>query len=552
MQLKIKFLLFCYFWSVFVFGQNISFTFKNYPFKNQKGQVLKFGSAGGLNAPQIYALDLDFDNKEDLVIFDRSTHRFMTFLAKNNQYEYAPQFEKAFPICRGWIVLVDVDNDGLKDIFTNNLYLGVKIWKQKKNNNQLYFEPFLEEVKTEIHSKLYTLNVPLTDIPAIIDIDNDGDLDILTFEYWQGKNIELHENITPKNTKNQLLLKQKTACWANLNEGLECGDFYFENCEKSTQKGGGEPNYLLHTGSTIHLFDVNGDKKLDILIGDAACQALYVFLNEGSNKNPKFKKSNTNFPSDKPINTFNFPAVFFLDVDFDSKIDMLVAPNLFISNNNKVDFSQSLHFYKNIGSNQKPDYRFIQSNFLQDEMIDIGENASVRFEKDSCIIERRNKNELIEAENFITQKLVQDFDNDGEIDTLLVNKKGFITYKNTMIINNLGINPMIFTKDINQDNKLDICVGTSGGGVQVYENTSQSWHLLIEIKENKKYIEVKSKIAGKLLLKKINQQNNLINIFINENEITMIDVSDIAIGQYEWILERNNNIQLKEMWEFKK
>ncbi|TAE73977.1 MAG: VCBS repeat-containing protein [Bacteroidetes bacterium] len=552
------FYLFIYFSTYFsIFSQDIVFEYKNIPLKNQKGEILRLGSAGGFNSPQIYSIDLDLDSKEDLVIFDRSNYRFLTFLAKNNQYEYAPQFEKIFPTCQGWIVLIDVDNDGLKDIFTNNFFLGVSIYKQKKIENKVKFDLFIEEIQTKKTDILYTLNIPLTDIPAIVDIDNDGDLDIITFEYWQGKNIELHENITPKNNKEKLLFKQKTSCWANLHEGLECGEFYFENCEKPKGKGGGEVLFSgltkdAHAGSTIHLFDVNGDKKLDILIGDAACQNLYVFLNEGNNQKPKFKKMTTNFPISKPIQTFNFPAIFFLDVDFDAKIDMLVAPNLFISKNNKVNFSKSLHFYKNTGSNQKPNYQFICDNFLQNEMIDIGENAKVRFEKDSLMVEPKTGDELVENDGKISQIFFEDFDGDGEIDSLLVHKKGFITCQNKILIQNLGQNPFITLKDYNQDKKLDIFIGTSGGGVQYYENTSKNWQLQTELSTDKKMIKVRNKTNGRLFLKKINHQQIYVNIFINAQQFTPIDISDVPEGKYEWILEKENGIKLIDFWEFKK
>ncbi len=554
MSIKNITLFFCLFFCLFfpIFSQNLHFEYKNIPLKNQKNEILRLGSVGGLNAPQIYAIDLDLDSKEDLVIFDRSNHHFFTFLAKNNQYEYAPQFEKIFPNCQGWIVLVDMDNDGLKDIFTNNFYLGVRIFKQTKNDKGIKFTLFTDEIQTKKSTFNYALNIPLTDIPAILDIDNDGDIDILTFEYWTGKNIELHENITPKNKKEKLLFQQKTSCWANLHEGLECGDFYFENCEKSKGKGGGENTEITHTGSTIHFFDVNADKKLDILIGDAACQSLYVFLNEGNNQKPIFKKTITHFPNSKPIQTFNFPAVFFLDIDFDAKIDMLVAPNLFISKNNRVDFSKSLHFYKNIGSNQKPNYQFIKDNFLQDEMIDIGENAKIRFEKDSLIIEKRDENELIETDIKITQKIYEDFDLDGEIDTILVDKKGFITYQNKILLENLGQNPFITIKDFNKDKKLDIFVGTSGGGVQYYENKSKIWQLEIISETNKKIIKVRNKANGRLLLTNQKDKKVYANIFINANELTPIDISDLAEGQYEWILEKENGIKLTQFWEIKK
>src|SRR5688572_19499865 len=74
---------------------------------------------GGLNAAQYNTMDLDGDQKDDLVLFDRMGNKVITFLAVGNTYRYAPDYEKIFPAdIENWLLLRDFNRDGKKDIFT--------------------------------------------------------------------------------------------------------------------------------------------------------------------------------------------------------------------------------------------------------------------------------------------------------------------------------------------------------------------------------------------------------------------------------------------------
>ena len=53
--------------------------------------------AGGLNAAHYNTMDLNHDGKDDLVLFDRTADKVITFLQQNNQYQYAPDYESFFP-----------------------------------------------------------------------------------------------------------------------------------------------------------------------------------------------------------------------------------------------------------------------------------------------------------------------------------------------------------------------------------------------------------------------------------------------------------------------
>lgn len=77
---------------------------------------------GGLNTCQIHRFDLNSDQIEDLIIFDRHGNRLLTFVNDGSDSEYAysfePEYIDKFPKTEQWIQFVDYDNDGKKDIFT--------------------------------------------------------------------------------------------------------------------------------------------------------------------------------------------------------------------------------------------------------------------------------------------------------------------------------------------------------------------------------------------------------------------------------------------------
>ncbi|HNM27818.1 MAG TPA: hypothetical protein PKL15_20395, partial [Saprospiraceae bacterium] len=61
---------------------------------SSNGSQLEFPFAGGLNAPQLSAADLNQDQIPDLVVFDRSGDVLLTFLnegiAGKTSYRFAP------------------------------------------------------------------------------------------------------------------------------------------------------------------------------------------------------------------------------------------------------------------------------------------------------------------------------------------------------------------------------------------------------------------------------------------------------------------------------
>jgi len=124
---------------------------------------------------------------------------------------------------------------------------------------------------------------------------------------------------------------------------------------------------------------LNNDGIKDILLSDVHCTGLTAFTNKGTAANAVFNSFTPNFPASNPVNITSFPASFLEDVDNDGLKDLIVSPNQFFNDGYKVDFTNSVWFYKNIGTNGTPNFIFQKKNFLQEQAIDLGESTKPAF-----------------------------------------------------------------------------------------------------------------------------------------------------------------------------
>jgi FG-GAP-like repeat/Secretion system C-terminal sorting domain len=353
-------------------------------------KTLSMPWAGGLNSAQVNTIDLNGDNKDDLVIFDRTTNKLLTYLNAGNKYEYAPAYEAFFPSgLHSFVLLRDFDRDGLKDIFTFNLnFGGVSVYKnisssnipewEKLNHyfNNAGFTGYTELLLSKGFNGPTNILPGTQDIPNISDIDGDGDLDIINMLFSNPGTAEYHKNFSIElyGTSDSLVFERQTRRWGDWEE-CDCGTFAFgQDCAGSpngrTQHAGGK---------SLLAIDLDNDGDKDMLFSEESCSELYLLENQGTPTDALMTSSSA-FPSTNPINLPLFPAAFYEDVDSDGKSDLIVAPNLYARTfTTSTNFSNSLWYYKNTGTEQLPQFTFQKNNFLQDDMIDVGDYAVPAF-----------------------------------------------------------------------------------------------------------------------------------------------------------------------------
>lgn len=340
---------------------------------------LPFAWAGGLNTVQINKMDLNGDTIEDLVLFDRTADKVLPYLARNNDYQYSPEYEYFFPSdLNNFLLLRDYNGDGRKDIFTGNPF-GIKMYK----NIEVESAPFGWEhygfptpgggtsaviLSTGFSSKV-NLQLQADDLPSIEDMDGDGDLDILVMNFSGTGQIQYHKNVSTQQSAPDFV--RTTLAWGGLTE-CGCGVFAFTNT------GCGSGSRVQHAGGKFLLaLDVDANGAMDLLFAESSCSTIYLFKNEGTTESAIFTRAEV-FPGTNTTQGL-YPTAFLEDVDFDGIRDVLLSYGVVERSDEESDFSNSLQFFKNSGSNNLLQLGTNPANFLQHQMIDVGENAVPAF-----------------------------------------------------------------------------------------------------------------------------------------------------------------------------
>ncbi|MFD1141974.1 FG-GAP-like repeat-containing protein [Larkinella insperata] len=365
---------------------SFSFRYDSQATVNIAGRTLRNPWAGGLNGAQYSTIHLDTDTIPDLVVYDRQTNRIMTFLAAKQPagtygWQYAPQYEEQFPTITysTWMLLVDYDHDGKKDLFTH-ANGGLRILKNTGSNGRLSWETIAEPVYHEGLSGTLNLYINSVDIPAILDADGDGDVDILTYDI-NGGTANLYQNMSVerKNDPNGLDFKRIGFCWGGFKSDDDCGEFAFGlDCvyvgNGTPAEGGHSSAREMHNGNSMLLIDVDGDGKKDLLTAHVTCPHVSLLTNVGGNgAAAAFTSASNSFPLINPISFDIYPALYFEDLDFDGIKDLVASSNTYSS---LIDFRASNWFYRNTGTNQRPNFQYATKRFLQEDMIDFGEGAT--------------------------------------------------------------------------------------------------------------------------------------------------------------------------------
>lgn len=344
------------------------------PVNNINNQNIPNPWSGGLNACQLSEIDLNLDGTKDLFVFDRTGNRILPFI--NNgisnviSYQYESAYINAFPHLSDWALLVDYNADGKEDLFAYNGGK-VKVYRNTSSNVQLEFTHFSNQLITNYSGSPFQLYVSRVDIPAITDVDNDGDVDILTFQSLGGY-IEFHENLSMDlyGHADSLIFIMSDPCWGDVYEGLNT--YTLNDCNSPLVN----PR---HTGSSLLAIDIDNDADKDLILGDVSYNNLNLLTNGGSPSTSLITAVDQNFPANNSNSIATdltaFPAAFYLDVNNDGLKDLIASPN--IANN--CENKESLWLYLNNGSNGAPVFSLHQKNFLQDNTLDFGAGAYPLF-----------------------------------------------------------------------------------------------------------------------------------------------------------------------------
>jgi hypothetical protein len=479
---------------------------------NSSIEVKKDGStlidawAGGLDYAQFSTFDFDYDGDLDLFVFDRSSDNIRVFVQETEAGQQvwksiynASQFFPTDLMYRA--TMIDFDSDGKSDIFTYSIG-GLKVYRNIGNSTDgLQWELFQNIVYSDYNGFKTNLYVASSDIPAIVDVDFDGDIDILTF-HQGGQHLEYHKNMSMENygIPDSLEFVLANECWGKFSENATNNSVILNDINFPCQNGVlpnpeippiDKPNFtnantefLRHAGSTVLALDYDNSGVMDLILGDVAFENLVLLINGGTapNTNSPMISADVNFPSNTlPATMYLFPAPFYLDVDFDGVKDLLVGANAKNVSQNET----SILYYKNIGTNNNPTFVYQRNNFLQNQMIEHGKGSI---------------------------PILYDVDNDGLKDLLVSNlyrfknsseKESTIAwYKNTGTASNpvftfidfnwLNLNQQNYGLrlaptfgDINNDGRDELILGRENGTLVLFQNNGTTFvNPSVNLKDN--------------------------------------------------------------------
>lgn len=352
--------------------------------------------AGGLNFIQASNIDMNMDGIKDLFMFDKTGNKIRTFINNGTatavDFKYNPYYETKFPKnLHDWTLLADYNCDGKEDIFSySDIAGGFKIYKNTSTIPSGLQFTMVTALQYSIFNppsgSLVNLYVSSADMPAISDIDNDGDLDIITFGLGASY-MEYHKNMSMElyGTCDSLKFQMANRCWGYAAENAMSNDYQlFDTClgNVSTPEFTPEDSTLRasrHAGSCQLCIDLDNDADKEFIVGDISYNNLTMLTNGGTPTDGSFVAIDTAFPSNNTSTTALdltiFPCAFYVDVNYDGVKDLVVSP----SAANVSENFNSVVYYKNNGTNSFPVFQFQQANLLQDNMIEVGEGAYPAF-----------------------------------------------------------------------------------------------------------------------------------------------------------------------------
>lgn len=476
----------------------------------ENGQLLADPWIGGMSRPMYFEGDINNDNVDDIIAFELRDGKIYTFLYEDQGYQYAPIFENNFPTFSDWAIFEDYNCDGIIDVFGFIEFVGIIIYEGHYDEfDRIAFTLVEEGLNSDIGELLYA---DADDPIKVIDVDNDGDKDILTISL-NAENLYYYENLSQDMGYgcDSLIYNFQSPCWGDFRMpfiqdsiifNIDCDVDLWEQEEKN-----------IHAVPKITVIDIDGDTDKDLLLGYILGEQLNLLENKGDEYFEEFDTILLDYPFDAPVRFAYGATANSVDMDKDGDNDLMITrARLGDAGLGQVDM-----LYQNTGTDAMPIFEFEKENFFAEDMIDLGgfsKPALLDYNNDGLqdiIVSSYYGVDSLSGSNYFVslyentgtlqnpefELITHDFaglasiqksfirftfgdlDDDGDSDMIYGCDDGTLTYYSNdngvfthvgEVGEDVGSNSTPQLIDVNMDELLDIIVGETNGNLNYFKN----------------------------------------------------------------------------------
>jgi len=321
---------------------------------------------GGFNVPRPQLADMDGDGDFDLFIQERTGDvSYFERVGAAGSPRYLWRSDKYQDLEVGeWFRLVDIDQDGDLDILAEEKFSYIRIYRNEGGKTAPRFVQVPDSLRQSDGVPLFS---DRQNIPNITDLDCNGRLDLFV-----GK-------VTGTVDRYEEQGKDR--------HGFPAFHLVAPRFEGIEIIGAGAGSW--HGANTLALADYDKDGDQDLFWGDFFEQGLLLIENRGSCAAPNLRTEPVRFPVNNPVLTSGYNAPTFGDVDNDGDLDLLmgVIGGAFVPARTAAE---NLYLLEQVGPGE---FQVTDRQFLS--MVDVGSESA---------------------------PALLDLDGDGDLDLLLANK----------------------------------------------------------------------------------------------------------------------------------
>jgi len=371
------------------------------------GKILGSPFAGGINSAQIQTIDLNADGQAEWVVWDINSRQLQIFEKSGDTFTHLPELSYLFPSdISGFLTLADYNADGKKDLFTATA-LGIKVYRNTSQGTRISWALAQNFLKLDGSGNIQVNNL---DTPLIQDLDADGDLDLVIFNFASGDYLEFYKNtsVERKGIPDMDGFEFPARFWGNF-VFCGCSEFTFgQTCQGSPiapNSRSDESQRIQHAGGHSILYrDFDGDGVNDLVLGRDECSTLYFLPNRSTNATPIFESFETEIPDYGEFPEF---PLFHIGQIIDDQLIISLNTNESAFNFD-IDFQNSIVKLSLTGELTQP--------YLQDQILDLGENSRPFFKGN------KNSGTLIFTSNQLKNGKVK-----SALSTFTLQNKSFIS-----------------------------------------------------------------------------------------------------------------------------